>query len=301
MNTLANAMTFAALLAASAMNSLSAGAAPVGYALGDGGTTLLRFNTDAPSTVSSIAISGAAARLDAIDFRPNGGMLFGYDDRSDAYYTVNLATGVTTLASTTAPATNSTDLDIDWNPTIDRLRTVTATTQNIVYNPITQTASNTGIIPLFYAATDTNAQVAPLVVANGYTNSIAGSVSTTQYVLDHGTNSLATLANNAGVLNTVAKVTLNGSELDFGSEAGLDILFDASVSQNIAYALLAVGGSSGLYTLDLTTGAATALGALPVSFGGINGLAIAPVPEPAGIALFGFGLSMLALRRRRQA
>jgi hypothetical protein len=97
---------------------------------------------------------------------------------------------------------------------------------------------------LFAAGGDPNGGRDPIVTANVHTNKVAGATSTTQFVLDHGLNQLATLANNAGTLTSVAKITLNGQELDFDARAGFDIT-DAS-GQNTAYALLNVAGIPGL-------------------------------------------------------
>ena len=50
-------------------------AAPA-YALANNKTTLVRFDTSAPMTVTTVgALSGAAAQLDGIDFRPADGRI----------------------------------------------------------------------------------------------------------------------------------------------------------------------------------------------------------------------------------
>ncbi|WGF87050.1 DUF4394 domain-containing protein [Marinivivus vitaminiproducens] len=126
---------------------------------------------------------------------------------------------------------------------------------------------------LTLSAKDANVGVDPMVTANAYTNSVAGATSTQQYVLDHGTNTLATLANNDGTLATVGEVMVGGAALDFDANAGFDIMTD-DAGMNTAYALLTSGGDTGLYTLDLETGAATSMGALGGDAGMVNGLAV---------------------------
>ncbi|WP_165250909.1 DUF4394 domain-containing protein [Paludisphaera soli] len=285
----------------------AASAGSTGYVLGNGGTTLHVFDLSTPGTPStiSLSLSGAGASLDDIDFRPLTGQLYGYDDVADRYFTVNVNTGELTLASSAGVTpTGSDKVGIDFNPVIDRLRTVSELGENIVYNPNNGTASDAATVPLFYAAGDANAGVAPQIVANAYTNSAFGvaAATTVQYVLDANLNALATLANNTGVLSTIAQVTLNGAVLDFESDAGFDILAGPGGS-NTAYAVLNVGSLAGLYTIDLATGAASLVGALPDGFGTIRGLAVAPnaVPEPSSIVLAGLAAAGIAAYRVRGA
>ena len=284
--------------------ALPASAAPVGYTLGNDGTSLLRFNVATPGTVAAVSLQNGVS-LSGIDFRPLTGEMFGYSDASDSYYLIDPMTGATALVGS-SPATQTTAtnlLDIDFNPTIDRMRTVTTDDVNIVFNP--NDGSTNRFIDLFYAAGDPNEGVSPSIAGNAYTNSFAANNgvagNTTQYVLDFNLNTLGILANNAGTITTVGEVTVGGSTLDFGEDVGFDI-FSVDGSANIAYAILnADSVSFELFTIDLGTGAAVSLGALPENFGDLYGLAIGPeqVPAPAGLALFGLGVLGLLRARRR--
>lgn len=282
----------------------AAEAAHTGFALGSGGTTLVRFDPANPAGAMETSLSGDGVRLDAIDFRPATGELFGYDSAADAYYIVNPNTGaLTQVDNGMVVATTGGNLDIDWNPTIDRMRTVTSGDQNIVFNP--NDGSTTAATDLFYAMGDANEGVNPSVVANAYTNSFAGNFggTTVQYVLDSGTDSLATLANNAGTLSTIAELTVNGSPLSFDNDAGFDIFFNAGASENIPYALLTSQGLTSLFILDLTTGAATLVGSFARSFGNMTGLAfgvVNEIPIPAALPLFFAGLGGLTFAARRR-
>ncbi|MGF1562283.1 MAG: DUF4394 domain-containing protein [Geminicoccaceae bacterium] len=122
-----------------------------GFALADDGTTLVSFDLTDPGTTSTVALSGDGTRLDAIDVRPATGEIFGYDDVSDSYFTLDAASGALTSASGDVTLTSTGNLDIDWNPTIDRMRTVSEEDENIVYNPETGAASDAATTPLFYA------------------------------------------------------------------------------------------------------------------------------------------------------
>lgn len=260
------------------------------YAIGNGGTSLIRFQSDNPADVEIVGnFSGDASFLDALDFRPATGQLYGYLDMTDSFYTVDLSTGSLTLASSgaSAAATNTFVLGIDFNPTIDRARIVTESGQNIVFNPIAGTAA--AFTSVFYASGDVNENVGPLLVDNAYTNNFAGATTSQQYAIDHGLNALVTLANNSGVLQTVGPLGVN---TDIYS--GFDI-FTGPGGINTAYAILTpLGGTPSFYTIDLATGQASLVGAVGFT-DQVYSLAVIP-SAPTGTLL---GLGAMLLRRRR--
>lgn len=306
---LSSLLSLGFLALALALSAARPASADFAYAIGDGGSSLLRFDTVNPGAATRVGFFQAGLFLDAIDFRPGTGQLYGYSDLADAYYTVNLSTGALTMvgAAGSGTRTNTFNLGMDFNPTVDMLRVVTDSTQNIVFNP--NTGATTAATPLAYASGDTAAGVVPLIIDNAYTNNRAGATTSQQYALDYGENTLVTLANNTGVLNTVGKIRLNGTELDFTEIAGFDISTSAA-GVNTAYALLKVGGISSLYTIDLASGNATSLGAFDSRFSSpstnVYGLAVqgtGVVPEPASLAMVVLGLGgiSLAIRHRRRA
>jgi hypothetical protein len=304
-NSIASLLAGAAVLIAAAPASA---AALTGFTLGGNGSTLIRFDPANPGSTISIALGGAGARLDAIDFRPATGELFGYDSRLDAYFLVNPKTGKMTRVDDRAVVPAGGSADIDWNPTIDRQRTVSSSRDNIVFNPLT--GATTRAIDLFYVPGDPNAATRPFVVGNAYTNSFAANLggTTVQYVLDARTNTLATLANNLGELRTVAGLSFNGAPFTLSESAGFDIVFDAATSTNTAYVLANAGGLADLFTLDLSTGVLTsAPGSFAGSLGRLDGLSfgvVDEVPVPAAAPLFLGALVGAALwrrARRRQA
>jgi len=261
------------------------------YAIGNGGSTLLRFQTDNPANVTVVAdFGGANTFLDALDFRPATGQLYGYLDSTDSFYTVDLNTGQLTLASTgvSGAPTNTFQLGMDFNPTIDRARVVTDSTQNIVYNPVAGTAA--AFTNVFYATGDVNENASPHIIENAYTQNFAGSTATQQYAIDYGLNALVTLANNAGTLNTIGSL---GVDTDIYT--GFDISTIAGI--DTAYALLTpAGGVPSFYTINLSTGQASLVGAVGFT-NQVYSLAVIPAPG-AGLILAG-SLVVGSLRRRR--
>ncbi len=216
---------------------------------------LIKFDSATPATVTSVAITGTQAgeNILGIDFRPATGELFAIGSAS-RLYTINTTTGVATqVGSAGAFALSGTDFGFDFNPVPDRIRVVSNTGQNLRLNP------NDGTL----SATDTPLNPgAPNVVGAAYTNSFAGTATTTLYVIDSTTDTLYTQGGingtpspNAGTLTAIGPLGINVT-----NEAG----FDIAPGDSTAYAALQVVGnaSSGLYRINLTTGAATLVGTI---------------------------------------
>ena len=154
------------------------------------------------------------------------------------------------------------DFGFDFNPTVDRIRVTSDSDQNLRLNPANGALAATDG-PLAFAATDVNNGQNPNVVASAYTNSMSGATSTTLYDIDSDLDVLA-IQNppNSGTLNTVGPLGVN---------TGANVGFDISPTTGVAYASLevasatptlsgAVTSTSGLYTISLSTGAATMVG-----------------------------------------
>ena len=103
---------------------------------------------------------------------------------------------------------------------------------------------------------------------------------------------LATVANNAGTLQTIGSL---GLASPITNEAGFDISGDTGV----AFAALQTGAMSDLYSIDLATGAASLIGGIGGS-GVIRDLTVIPVPEPAGVLLCCAALALATASRRKQ-
>lgn len=245
---------------------------------------LLRLDSATPGVISAtVAVSGlqSGENLLGIDFRPANGLLYGLGS-SSRLYTINTATGAATQVGAAGAFTLSgTSFGFDFNPVPDRLRVVSNLGQNLRLNPNDGTLAGTD--GLLNPGT-------PNVSGAGYTNSFAGTATTTLYVIDSTTDQLL-IQNppNAGTLVAVGGL---------GVDANQTIAFDIAFPGNLGFAALQVGaGSSGLYSINLTTGAATLLGGIG-SGQTITGLATG-VPEPGTFALLGLGLAVSAIFKRR--
>jgi hypothetical protein len=282
------------------------------------GTMLVRFNTATPGTSVSVTISGVTMgeTLVAIDYRPATGQLFGLGINATmntgTLYVLDPQSGVATAVGTPSgiafvqgDGTTAVDFPdpamagygFDFNPTVDRIRVVTSTGLNFRLRPDTGAAVdgnlNTGL-NITGVNTDANITGGGITGASAtaYTNSFGQSLMggvTSQYTLDAATNSLA-IANppNSGAQTSIKTVTLNGATLDFTDVSGFDIsggvrvTTSGTVASGFGTAVLTVNSVSSLYRIDLSTGAATLIGAAPVA---LNGLATGDTP--AGTIAFG--------------
>lgn len=226
--------------------------APVAYGV-DENNMLQIFDPTKPQTLISRTITGLTAGevIHGIDFRPANGQLYAFAvnaNGSAKLYTINPSSGAATVvgngfmtdASATAWA-------FDFNPTVDRIRLVSNSGQNLRLNP------NDGTI----AATDGNINPAMSMVSGAaYTNNFAGSTSTILYVINNNKLFKQDPPNNG----TLVEVGNLGVTID-----GMNG-FDISGRTGMAYAIGSVGNTTHIYTVNLTTGSFTSAGSLPTKF-----------------------------------
>ncbi|MEE6126926.1 DUF4394 domain-containing protein [Chryseobacterium arthrosphaerae] len=220
---------------------------PVAYAI-DNSNNLQIFNPNNPMPVSkTVAGLQSGENILGIDFRPVNGQLYALGS-SSRIYTINLGTGTATAVGSAPFSTllSGTDFGFDFNPTVDRIRVVSNTGQNLRLNP------NDGTI----AATDIILNPgSPIISAAAYTNNFAGAASTTLFVIDHNTDKLyqQNPPNNGTLVETgPLGINITGAN-------GFDI---GSMSQK-AYLMASVGSSTKIYSINTTTGAATSVSDYP--------------------------------------
>lgn len=241
--------------------------------------TLLRFSAQAPGALlGTVPVTGlnAGDSLVGIDVRPATGALFGLGS-SGRLYTINPATGAATAGPQLSVALSGTSFGVDFNPVPDRLRVISNTGQNLRINVADGVAIVDGAInPAGFAVTGA-----------GYINSVAGAASTQLFNIDLSGSRLTT--QNPPNDGTQVAIGALGVTLDPGSEAGFDIRTVGGV--NSAFAALRVGGTTGFYSINTTSGAASLVGAIagnPV----VRGMALVndPILPPAPAGAVGVGL-----------
>ncbi|RZL07413.1 MAG: DUF4394 domain-containing protein, partial [Hymenobacter sp.] len=248
-------------------------------AYGLAGTNLLTFDTATPTLIrTSVGITGVATTqtLVGMDVRPLNNALYalGYNTVLDnstnpnaQLYTINAVTGVASpIGSAIRLELGAGNVGFDFNPTVDRIRVVGNNRVNYRLNPITGALAFTDGSVAYTTGTNT-----PTIGTVAYTNSFNGTTATTLYNYDQVLNLLNTQATANppadGQLTTVGAsgITVNTTT----PLVSLDI-YSTVAGTNSAYlaANTSASANTSLYTVNLTTGAATLVGAIG------NGIAV---------------------------
>jgi Domain of unknown function (DUF4394) len=274
-------------------------------ALASGGASLIRFNSATPSTVSTVAVTGITSgeTLVGIDFRPATGELMGFgvnattdtgtlyrlDPQTGAASAIGSAGSISFVNSSGSPIdfpATGVGYGLDFNPTVDRIRVVTGSGLNFRLNPNTGAAVDSDTTTVANNPDTSVSGGTTTVHGTSYTNSFAqvsGSTVTTQYTIDSTSGQLF-IQNppNGGIQTSAKSIQLGGSSLAFTTVLGFQIspevratTSNSAVSSGAAFAALTVGGSTGLYSIDLSTGAATLLGTIGTGATPVAGLAVA--------------------------
>ena len=223
----------------------------------DSANRLYTFDSASPEQwTRTKPLSGLAAgeRVVGLDVRPAGRQLIALTNRNRLYGVQRTRAIATPIGSGPfMPALAGNAFGFDFNPTVDRIRVVSGSGQNLRLHPDTGAVAFTDGT-LKYKDGDPNAGSPPLALGAAYTNSTAGATMTTLYVIDTRRDVLAIQAPpNDGVLSTVGALGVN--------VAG-PLGFDISARDGKSYLLAKRPGTdrSRLFTINLAKGTARKLG-----------------------------------------
>ena len=233
----------------------------------DLGNNFTLFHSASPGTVDrNLPITGLLTgdRIVGIDFRAVDGKLYGVGIDSRVY-TVDTVTAVASpVGATFTPTLNGTHFGVVLDPATDRIRILSVESgQNLRLDPATGQVTNEDVA-LAYATGDANEGSTPAIAAAAVTTGAAGATYGIDWLLDE----LVVMTDpNNGQLTSVGSTgvsTLACAALDVGANG-------------VVYASMTItpGAVNNLYSMNVSTGAATALGAINV-VPSIQSIAIAP-------------------------
>lgn len=263
-------------------------------------TGIAAFSTVYPDGVSADKpLTGVAAGqvLETIDRRPVNGWLYGLG--RDAVtggvqlYVVHPASGAVTPIGTPvvftangSPVTNLGTLEMDFNPTVDRIRVVTSTGLNFRMNPVNGAGVDTDAVAL-------GIQMDPAI--NGEATVVNGAAYTNNQSEIGGMTTLYTVSadNDELYIQNPANAGTQSLPVAFSDliEAvhGLDISHSVvtttsnmPVAAGSAYGVFTIGGQDRAVQLDLVTGD---LSTLPPPGAGALGIALQQPPGAPSFAL----------------
>lgn len=229
------------------LTGLASAAPAVGLS---GDKTLVMFDTETLAVTGTLDVKGVEM-LHGIDVRPADGLLYGITDASKVV-TIDLKTGAATEKSTLSQTLpKGVSAIVDFNPMADRLRFVGSDGTNLRANVDDGSVTVDG--KLAFEAADMHAGETPNIVAAAYTNSIGKPEATAMYDIDATIVALIRQTKpNDGTLAAIGKLGIEGAK---------NYAFDIAATKDLVNTGYLVTGSS-LYTVNLETGAATAVGEL---------------------------------------
>jgi Domain of unknown function (DUF4394) len=210
--------------------------------------TLVQFGSGNPGTIArQVAVTGmpAGAVMLGIEFRGNNG-LYGVGSDSRVYTIDTLSGAATAVGDPFSPAVNGEHFGLAYSASQDRLQLSSVEgNQNLSLDPSTGAVASADP-DMAFAAGDVNEGGNPAITGTAFLENGGGS---TLYAVDATANALVRVSATGEI------VTVGGFGFNVYLCSGLDIDSDGT-----AYAALATDGGSELYTLDLSSGAASYLG-----------------------------------------
>lgn len=240
---------------------------------------LLSFNAGQPRKILSkkpLVGLQSGESIQGIDFRMSKGVLYalGSVNGQGRLYTIDTATGrATQVGSPLAVALEGEEFGFDFNPTVDRIRVVSNTGQNLRLHPdlgtvVDSDPNQPGLqldAKLAFDAADSNAGKPARVMAAAYSYNKVNDKITTNFAIDGQLDLLLTqgsregltppVSPNTGRLFTVGKLGVGPAQR---------VSFDITDTTNTGFAAFtrAGAGDSKFYLINLETGAATFLGTI---------------------------------------
>lgn len=226
-----------------------------------GATTLVMFDTETLAVSGTMDVT-ATEGLAGIDVRPADKMLYGVTLAGEVV-TIDTASGAATVRSTLSEKLPSYEgAIVDFNPVADRLRLMGSDGTNHRVNVDDGMVTVDG--SLAYMAGDMHEGETPAIAAAAYINSIGKPEATAMYDIDATLAALIQQAPpNDGTLKAIGELGVEGSAYAFDISATEDLT-------NTAWLVV----DNVLHTVDLATGAATAVGAITGVEGMITDIAV---------------------------
>lgn len=240
---------------------------------------LVGFNAGQPGKIlSKKALVGLqnGENILGIDFRMSKGVLYalGSVNGQGRLYTIDTSTGrATQIGAPLAVALEGDEFGFDFNPTVDRIRVVSNTGQNLRLHPDTGSVVDSdpnqpGLQldgKLVFDAADINAGKPASVMAAAYTYNKVNDKITTNFAIDGQLGLLLTQGSREGVAPAVSPNTgrlFTVGKLGVGTSQRVS--FDITDSTNTGFASFtrAGAGDSKFYLVNLETGAATFFGTI---------------------------------------
>lgn len=229
---------------------------------------LISFESDSPGrakTEGKIRGLVTDTKIVGLDYRPasgndgDNGDLYGLGDRGGVYV-IDDGNGKASLRSRLNVTLEGSSFGVDFNPTVDRLRVISDTGQNLRVNVDDGTTMTDGRLAYPAVPPATAPTMAMGVTGAAYTNNDADpNTATTLYDIDSMLDQTVIQSPaNAGLLAPTGKLTV-----DTNSTVGSDIystVRDGTTVRVQGFASLTVGGKSGFYKITLFSGRASSQG-----------------------------------------
>ncbi|MFY1691860.1 DUF4394 domain-containing protein [Plantactinospora sp. WMMB782] len=270
---MAVAATTAAVLVGLGGSGSAAGSADGlrAYGITANGRSLLTFTTDDPTVNDWVrAVTGLSVdtALIGIDFRVQDRLLYGVGNHGGVY-TISIPGAVLKKVSQLSVPLQGSVYGVDFNPAANRLRVISDTGQNLRHNIDDGSGAGTTIVDKPLTNSPSTATATGVTAAAYTNNDLNSDTGTTLFDLNTVSDQVVIQSPaNDGLLVPTGRLGP-----DAGSNAGFDIFSKLTNGKTTALSAFAVlmltDGSATFYTVDLLTGAASAVGEFPLPVGDI--------------------------------